>query len=239
LENPLDIKVDQNSEIAFEAIEKLAKSAGILDKIKPYLNKIKLSSMKNPFYAKLDLENIGQKLDEIAIIEDGIRDKFELKIEYIIEKKRYKFTVQPLKIANFEGYWYLLGIDKKSKRFKKFHLKSIAKIELSKNRFELDKDFKERIENAINVWFAPHSEPFEVILFADNIAAKYLRRIPISKTQVIEGLDSDGSIQISIKITDKMEIKNIIKYWIPHIRVLEPKWLDDEIKTEVKEFLEV
>jgi len=35
-----------------------------------------------------------------------------------------------------------------------------------------------------------------------------------------------------------MEIKNIIKYWIPHIRVLEPKWLDDEIKAEVREFLE-
>ena len=130
------------------------------------------------------------------------------------------------------------GIYCKYDYFKKFHLKSIIKVELTEKRFEISEDFQNRIENAINVWFDPYSKPFKVTLFADSIAAKYIRRIPISKTQVIEGVDSDGSIQISIKVTDKMEIKNIIKYWIPHIRVLEPKWLDDEIKAEVREFLE-
>jgi len=238
LENPVDLSLDQRSEVAFDAIENLAKSAGILDKVKPYLNRLKLSSINNPFYAKLDMEKISEKLDEIAVIESGIKNKNVLKIEYKIENKRYEFSVQPLKIANFEGYWYLLGIDCKDDYFKKFHLNSVTKVELTEKIFEISKDFQNRIENAINVWFDPYSEPFEVTLFADSIAAKYLRRIPISKTQVIEGVDSDGSVQISIKVTDKMEIKNIIKYWIPHIRVLEPKWLDDEIKVEVREFLE-
>ncbi len=34
-----------------------------------------------------------------------------------------------------------------------------------------------------------------------------------------------------------MEIIPFIKYWIPHVVILEPKWLAVEIKKDVEEYL--
>ena len=34
-----------------------------------------------------------------------------------------------------------------------------------------------------------------------------------------------------------MEVLPIIKYWIPHLKVLEPRWLDDIVKEDLKEYL--
>ena len=48
---------------------------------------------------------------------------------------------------------------------------------------------------------------------------------------------SSVSPEFDIKITHEMEILPIIKYWIPYLKVLEPKWLDDIIKQDLKEYL--
>lgn len=50
------------------------------------------------------------------------------------------------------------------------------------------------------------------------------------------GEDSDGSIEIEIKITHNMEIKPLIYWYIPHIKVLEPQWLVDIMKKDIGTF---
>jgi len=47
----------------------------------------------------------------------------------------------------------------------------------------------------------------------------------------------DNSIEFDIKITHEMEVLPIIKYWIPYLKVLEPKWLDDIVKRDLQEYL--
>lgn len=54
---------------------------------------------------------------------------------------------------------------------------------------------------------------------------------------MVMGEDRDGSIEIEIKITHEMEIKTLIYWYIPHIKVLEPQWLVDIIKEDVSKFL--
>jgi hypothetical protein len=34
-----------------------------------------------------------------------------------------------------------------------------------------------------------------------------------------------------------MEILPIVKYWIPYLKVIEPKWIDDIIKQDLQEYL--
>ena len=36
-----------------------------------------------------------------------------------------------------------------------------------------------------------------------------------------------------------MEILPIIKYWLPNLKVLEPKWIDDMICEELKGYLNI
>jgi len=222
---------NKNPEItgAVEAIENFAKEAGFYSDIKDFIKTIKQNSLST--YMKLHIENIGDYIKGVNLIENAIKQKRVIKFIY---DNGYEYKVKPLKIANFEGYWYLLALD--GDKYKTFHLKSIKNLELLKDTFEISQSFLERLDNAINVWFEPDKEPFKVILKADEYATKFLKRIPLNPTQrEIEKLP-DGSI-FEIEITHEMEIKRFIKSFLPQIKVIEPKWLDDEIKEEIKEYL--
>ncbi|QCI28044.1 helix-turn-helix transcriptional regulator [Caminibacter pacificus] len=222
---------NKNPEItgAIEAIENFAKEAGFYNDIKDFIKTIKQNSLST--YMKLHIENIGDYIENVNLIENAIKQKRMIKFTY---DNGYEYEVKPLKIANFEGYWYLLALDED--KYKTFHLKSIKNLKFLKKSFEISPTFLEKLDNAINVWFEPNKEPFKVVLKADEWASKYLKRIPLNPTQKeIEKLP-DGSI-FEIKITHEMEIKRFVKSFLPQIKVIEPKWLDDKIKEEIKEYL--
>ncbi len=214
---------------AIEAIENFAKEAGFYNDIKDFIKKIKQNSLST--YIKLHIENIGDYIAEINLIENAIKQKRVIKFTY---DNGYEYEVKPLKIANFEGYWYLLALD--GDKYKTFHLKSMKNITKTNKTFEIPPTFLEKLDNAINVWFEPNKEPFKVILKTDEWASKYLKRIPLNPTQKEIEILSDGSL-FEIKITHEMEVKRFIKGFLPQIKVIEPKWLDEEIKKEIREYL--
>ncbi len=232
--------IDKESKLALEAIEELSREIGIdfYKKIKPLLSKLYKNSF-NPFYAKIDFEDIGDKLKEALLIKEAIEERRVIKCEYNFENYKTKIEIKPLQIANFEGFWYVIALDTRNDKIKKYLLKKVGNIKILDSFFERNEDFDARIKNAVNVWFNPDNKPFEVILFADKIAAKYIKKKPIAKNQTIIGEDSDGSIEISIKITEEMEIIPFIKSWIPHIIVLEPKSLAKKIKENINDYLKL
>jgi len=171
-------------------------------------------------------------------------DKF-IKFEQIIKDKciasftynGHKYYVKSLKLAFFDGYWYLLVLDKNDNdKFKKFHIKSISDIEKSGEIFEIDSTLDERLKMANSIWFQLENEPFDVRLHVDNEYVKYFERRPL-RTQSITGKDADGSIEVTVTVTYKMEIIPLILSSIPYVRTLEPQWLADEVKKSVKKYL--
>lgn len=79
-------------------------------------------------------------------------------------------------------------------------------------------------------WFQKDVEPYDVKLYIAPQVAKYFQRKLISKSQTIESMNIDGSIEINVKTTSEIEILPIVKYCIPHIKVIEPQWIDDIVK---------
>ena len=69
-------------------------------------------------------------------------------------------------------------------------------------------------------------------------ATKYFRRRPLP-TQLIETLAQDGTMEFTIKITDDMEILPIIKYWLPHLRVIKPTRIQKTIDEELQSYLNI
>lgn len=60
----------------------------------------------------------------------------------------------------------------------------------------------------------------------------------MNTTQKTEILNSDGSMKFSVSITHEMEILPIVKYWIPHMYILEPKWMCELIQTDIQQYIE-
>lgn len=107
---------------------------------------------------------------------------------------------------------------------------------MTQTTFEPNDEIEELLENSISIWFQEDIEPFEVKLHADKTVAKYFQRRKLP-TQKIEALYPDGSIDFTVTITYEMEIIPIVKYWMPHLHVLEPKWVAEVIDEDIAEYL--
>jgi predicted DNA-binding transcriptional regulator YafY len=223
-------------EIVLDIIEKITEGIGgkFSTKAHKLLSKIKNEDF-NPVYTKLNIEDISDKFAQIQILESAIKEKREIKITYDDETHgSFRATVQPLKIVNYEGFWYLVALHRDI--LKKYYLKNISNPILQEEKFQSSSKLDRLLENSISVWFQKDVEPFEVRLFADKSATKYFKRRALP-TQQIESLYNDGTMEFSIKITHEMEIIPIVKYWIPHLFVVEPVWLKEIIEEDLKNYL--
>jgi len=205
-------------------------------KAKKLLSKLK-NEEHNPIYAKLDLEDISDKLKEVQLLESAIKGKNLISCRYDFGTFQKELSLKPLKIANYEGFWYLLALDSRNDELKKYYLKNITNIKTEDSVFEIDNKLDKTLENSLSIWFEKDIEPFVVKLLIDAEVAKYFKRKPISKTQTIEVIREDGSMEIVIEITHEMEIMPLVKYWIPHIKVLEPTWIKELIEKDLKNYL--
>lgn len=109
-------KIEKTREIEeqllLDIIEKITEGVGggFAQKSKKLLSKIKNSDF-NPIYTKLNIEDITEKLKDIQIIEEAIKEHRELKCTYNSSTEgSFETTIQPLKIVNYEGFWYLVAM---------------------------------------------------------------------------------------------------------------------------------
>jgi len=225
--------------IILDILDKMTDGLGVKfsHKAKKLLSKIKNDTF-NPMYAKLNLEDISTSIEELSLLENAINSKTVIKVQYDFGEYKLSIKLKPLKIANFEGFWYLIALDARNGKLKKYHLKSLSDVEILEDTFSISPDIEESLDNAINIWFDVETAAFEVILFLDKHATKIIKRMPLSKSQRIISEYKDGSCDISLMITHKREISSIVQYWIPHIKIVSPESIKQFIIKNCLKFIE-
>lgn len=222
-------------QLILDILEKMTESIGGNFAIKSHklLSKIKNEDF-NPIYTKLNLEDITDRLDDIMLIEIAIKEKKELECSYENEREgKFRARLQPLKIVNFEGFWYLVAF--RDNYLEKYYLKTLSNIKATDTIFSTDENIDDLLNNSISIWFKADIEPYSVKLYADSTATKYFKRRPLP-TQSILSIHQDGTMEFTVKITDEMEIIPLIKYWIPHLKVIEPLWISDMIDSDLQSY---
>lgn len=225
IEDEITLKLLESTSKSFD--ESFAKSAEKL------LKRID-ENIFSPIYTKIDIEDISNKLQEIKTIESAINESKKIKFEYAKDENIFDVIAEPYKIVNFEGFWYL--VSKRDGALRRYYLKNISKVEILDEKFRKSKQLQTNLDNAINIWFE-ETKPYEVELLISSHIAKYFQRKPISKTQKTNGFDEDGHMKLTLEITDDNELIPLIKYWLPHIKVVKPKELNERIKKDVEKFL--
>jgi predicted DNA-binding transcriptional regulator YafY len=224
-----------NEKLILGILDEMAKGAGkvFYSKAHSLLSQV-TQQLEHPIFANVNSEFLEEKN---MILFEQMEKAIKQKVEIIFDYEKYQFHVKPLKLAFFDGFWYLLALHIKDNKetFKKYHLKTIKNIQIQENTFEIPEIIEERLRYANSVWFNL-DEQFPVKLFLDKNIRKYFERKPL-RGQSITGEDKDGSIQIEIKITNEMEIIPLIFWYIPYIKVLEPQWLADMVKERVENYV--
>jgi predicted DNA-binding transcriptional regulator YafY len=221
-----------------EMLDELSRKQGhgFYEKAHRVLKKLK-TSVANPYFARLDMEEIDGLLSSAVKLERAIKKRRVVHCRYKMDGGTYDIAIKPLKIANFQGYWYVVALDARNDTVKKYLLRHIFHIRSGDEGFEPPEDLDAAIARALAVWFEPGREPIEIRLFIDGEVAKYFERKPLATTQTIVGRDTDGSLEVVVKITHEMEIVPVVKQWLPHVRVLEPAWLDERIRKDIAAYM--
>lgn len=225
--------------IVLGVLDSLAKQTGsaFYNKAHQLLEQVSCQ-LEHPLFANFNSETLSEDhLHIFSLLENAIKTRNLITASYTsVTKKQRNVKLKPLRLAFFDGYWYLLAFDAESQdTFKKFHLKSLKAIEILQETFIYPKEISEKIEKAFSVWFSLQ-EAFEVHLWVDSRIAPYFERKPY-QGQSIEGRDVDGSIEVVVKVTDAMEILPIVLWYLPYIRILAPEWLNEQLVGKITSYI--
>ena len=186
--------------------------------------------LNHPIFVSLSAEKLEKKdIELIENLESVIASRNEIELLYFSKTHR----LSPIKIALFDGFWYLLAMA--GEKLKKFHLKSIKEIKILPSKFKIDESLENRIKSANSAWFDPEKS-FIVRLWIDKVVKKYFERKPLPNQQIMCE-NEDGSIEIEVQVTHIMEIKPLVFYYLPHIKVIEPSSLADDILAEMERYI--
>lgn len=147
--------------------------------------------------------------------------------------KRYQ--VEPYRLVNNKGVWYLAA--RHEAKVKTFSFSKVESLDLCNHTFIHDAEVDRALEIEDGVWFA--EQTLEVVLKIDKSVAPYFSRRKLIANQVIEKQLADGGLILSAKVGHRNQVVPIVRYWIPNIRVISPDGLQEEIDTELRDYLSI
>lgn len=76
-----------------------------------------------------------------------------------------------------------------------------------------------------------------MVLKVNADVASYFKRRKLIANQVIEKELADGGLLISAKVGHQNQVLPILRYWIPHIRVISPESWQVELEQGIEDYL--
>jgi predicted DNA-binding transcriptional regulator YafY len=143
------------------------------------------------------------------------------------------YDVEPYRLVNNKGVWYLAA--RHSDKLKTFSFSKIEGLLVSEQKYHFNQSVNDKLDLEEGVWLS--EQPTEIVLKVDKAIAPYFKRRKLIANQVIEKELVDGSLILSAKVGHHKQVVPIVKYWIPHIRVISPDGLQEEIDAELRGYL--
>ncbi len=173
-------------------------------------------------------EDISSKKKEFDLIRLAIVLKHQICFTYK-DKKR---LLNPYKLVNNNDIWYLVGDE--NGKLKTYSFTKIENLCKSEKSFIPNSDFKDIISNPSNKWFSKNK--IKVILEIDSSVAEYfLRRELLPHQVVLKQTKKKLIVQTTVAYDE--EILKIVRYWIPHMKIVEPYELDAKLREELISYL--
>jgi predicted DNA-binding transcriptional regulator YafY len=142
--------------------------------------------------------------------------------------------VAPYKLVNLKGIWYLAARD--GEKLKTFSFAKIERVRMLETRFEADSDIEKKLVEEDGIWMG--EEKREIVLKVAKEVAGYFKRRKLIANQVIEKELEDGGLIVSAKVGHPNQVLPIVRYWVPHLRIISPEGLQAELERELARYVE-
>ena len=201
------------------------------------------NSKYNEFFnAEMKNENSTDNTILIEELKDCIAKEMCIDILYDVHSGSVEYKqVKPYKILFMNDNFYLATEVNMDYKFTMFRISKIKNIILSDNKFYKNPDIVDFVNN-IQTPFAKYKSNYKEYLVQVKVEvhhskAEYFKIKQFLPSQEIIEIMANGNLIISFTVTQEMEVEELIKKWLPFLRVLEPLTLDEKIRNDIKEYL--
>lgn len=179
--------------------------------------------VKTQSYETLDRE-IFEELSVAIIAKHSISFHYK-------EKHR---KANPYKLINIDNIWYLLADENDT--LKTFTFSKITQLRVEKKEiFTPKEEFLKQIQKDQSNWISKENK--EAILKLDKKAKEYfLRKNGLTKYEFID--EDENFIYIKAFYTYDDELLNLIRYWIPYIKINKPIALKEKLFEQLNTYMQ-
>ena len=149
------------------------------------------------------------------------------------EGEKHYSGVCPYRAINNKGIWYLAALD--GEKLKSFGLSKLSHLRVLDEHFDWDATLDAQLVAEDGVWLSKDKQ--EIVLKIGKEVAGYFKRRKLIANQVIEKELEDGGLILSAKVGHANQVLPIVRYWIPHIRIISPETLQQEIDKGLTDYL--
>lgn len=172
------------------------------------------------------------------------------KLERVIKHQKYviidyygnNFEVKPYRIIFMNENFYLGCEIEHELQFAVYRISKIKSIKDTSKTFQKNPEISQFIKD-MQTPFATYRQNYrehliEVKLEVTKEKAYFFKAKKHLKSQQETTLDN-GNLLLTYRVTQELEVEELIKRWLPHIKVLEPITLKEKIKSELREYLAI
>jgi predicted DNA-binding transcriptional regulator YafY len=180
-----------------------------------------------------DYEDLRGREAAFDLLEAAITSRRSVRFAYRADGASKSVEVQPHRLVNVKGIWYLAA--KHDGRLKTYAFSRMDSVQVTSETFEFDEALLRRVESDDGVWMS--DQPIEVVLFVDKDVAPYFRRRKLIANQEIEKELTDGGLLIAAKVGHPNQILPVVRYWLPHLRIVSPESLQRDLEQGLARYL--
>jgi predicted DNA-binding transcriptional regulator YafY len=135
-----------------------------------------------------------------------------------------------------EPQGHLVPRGRDGEKLKTFAFAKIERVRMLETQFEADPGVEKTLAEEDGIWLG--EEKREIVLKVSAEVAGYFKRRKLIANQVIEKELEDGGLLVSAKVGHLNQVLPIVRYWIPHLRMISPEGLQAELERELVGYVE-
>jgi predicted DNA-binding transcriptional regulator YafY len=176
-------------------------------------------------------------------LEQAIYHQKYISIDYMVKDRVEQYEVKAYKIVFMNEKFYLAcEVEAYNFSFSLYRISKIKEITNSSKTFYKNREIEDFIKY-MQTPFARYREGFrkyliEVVLEVDESKAFYFKSKKFLSSQQVLETKENGNLLLSYQVTQEIEIEELIKKWLPYMKVLEPLSLKEKIENELIKYLE-
>lgn len=180
-------------------------------------------------------EDVREHRAMFVALEQAIVQKHTVQFRYCKTNgdTRVRIAVEPYKLINQKGIWYLAAWD--DGKLKSFAISRIEALLVDAETFVPRKQVDKELADSDGIWLG--TARHRVLIQVSSQVATFFQRRNLVPNQVIEKETAGGGILVASTVVHIDEILPIIRYWIPHVRVLEPPHYQQILEQGLADYL--